>query len=100
MPTNRTPVARKAILKITPEAIQAWKRADFHALHSLLGLKPWEASPLPRKITALGCSQDDLLVEPNDGAWGQSLPKAVALQRQLLAVAGWPDCRQIYEGKL
>jgi hypothetical protein len=100
MPTNRTPIGRKSVLKITPEAIGAWKRADFDALHRLLGLKPWEASPLPIEVTALGCCEDDLPVEPNSDLGDQSLPKAVALQRQFLAGAGWPDCRSLYEKQL
>jgi len=65
MPTNRTPIGRKSVLKITPESVAAWKRTDFHELHRLLGLKPWEASPLPIEVTALGCCEDDLPVEPN-----------------------------------
>jgi hypothetical protein len=100
MPTNRTPIGRKSVLKITPEAIGAWKRADFDALHRLLGLAPWEASPLPYEITALGCSENDLPVEPGSRDWEKSIPKAVALQRQFLAVASWPDCREIYEEEL
>ena len=100
MPTNRTPIGRKSVLKITPEAIGAWERADFNALHRLLGLAPWEASPLPYEITALGCSEDDLPIGPDARDWDKSLPKAVALQKQFLAVAGWPDCRNIYEEEL
>src|SRR6516225_6611684 len=76
MPTNRTPIGRKSVLKITPEAIGAWKRADFDALHRLLGLAPWEASPLPYEITALGCSENDLPVEPGSRDWEKSIPKA------------------------
>jgi hypothetical protein len=74
--------------RLTPEVIAAWLAADFHALHCALGLRVWEASPLPREITPLGC--DD------DGADRQ----AVELQRRLLAAAGWPDCRHVYEANL
>ena len=100
MPTNRTPIGRKSVLKITPEAIAAWKRADFEELHRLLGLAPWEASPLPCEISALGCGEEDLPLEPDCSDWDKSIPKAFALQRQFLAVAGWPDCRHVYEEEL
>ena len=100
MPTNRTPIGRKSVLKITPEAVGAWKRADFDALHRLLGLAPWEASPLPYEITALGCSEDDLPIDEDASDWDKSIPNAVALQKQFLVVAGWPDCRAIYEEQL
>jgi hypothetical protein len=100
MPTTRHPIGRKSVLKITPESISAWKRADFDELHCLLGLAPREASPLPYEITALGCSEDDLPLDRDISDWNKTPPKAVALQRQFLAVAGWPDCRAIYEEEL
>src|SRR5262249_47976005 len=99
MPTNRRRFDRTR-RHITPEAIAAWQRADFHALHHLLGLKPWEASPLPYEITVLGCSEDDLPLGQDCSKWDKTLPKAVALQKQFLAVAGWPHCRKIYEEQL
>ena len=100
MPTNRTPIGRKSVLKITPESIAAWKRADFDELHRLLGLAPWKASPLPYEITALGCSEDDLPIDRDSSYWDKSLPKAIALQKQFLALAGWPDSRKICEEQL
>jgi hypothetical protein len=69
------------------------------ALQIALGLKPWESSPLPYEITALGVSQDDT-PDNNGSTWEPSMPKAIALQRELLAIAGWPDCQQICEGEL
>ncbi len=74
--------------RLTPEVIAAWLAADCSALHCALGLQPWESSPLPREITALGVDDDD-----------DDRP-IVELQRKLLAVAGWPDCRRIYEENL
>jgi hypothetical protein len=89
MPTNRRRPDRIR-QHITHEAVEAWKRADFMALHRLLSLKPWESSPLPVEITRLGVSQDD--TPENCGPeWDASYPKAIELQRQLLQIAGWPD---------
>src|SRR5215467_9016735 len=100
MPTNRTPINRRAARRITPEAIDAWKRADFMALHRALGLMPWERSPLPREITALGLNEGDLSAVDADEARDRAYPKVLRLQKQLLALAGWPSCRQQYEENL
>jgi hypothetical protein len=51
MATNRVPIRRLSKGRITPEAINAWKRCDSDALHLALGLAPWEQSPLPEEIT-------------------------------------------------
>jgi hypothetical protein len=97
MPTNRTPIHRRPTSHISYEAVEAWKRADFVALHRLLRLRPWESSPLPVEITRLGVSQND--TPENCGPeWDASMPKAIALQWQLLQIAGWPDAaRAEYE---
>lgn len=107
MPTNRTRIARRQNRRqITPEVIAAWEAADYHALHAALGLDPWDASPLPEEITALGVPDDDEVnayrasVRGENGHWAQSLKPAVMLQRQLLKIAGWPDCRKAYEENL
>jgi hypothetical protein len=92
MPTNRTPIGRKAITRITPEAVAAWKRADFMALHRALGLKPWQPSPLPSEVTALGVCEGERPDADSGRAWDHAWPKALALQKQLLELAGWPDC--------
>jgi hypothetical protein len=69
------------------------------ALHRLLGLKPWESSPLPVGVTRLGVDQGD--TPENCGPeWDATMPKAIRLQRELLAIAGWPDCRAEYERQL
>jgi hypothetical protein len=99
MPTNRTPVHRRSARQITPEAIDAWKRADYSALHSALGLHPFERSPLPIEITVLGVDEDTHDVDFRERL-NQSVPKALKLQRQLLAIAGWPNCREEYEKNL
>jgi hypothetical protein len=91
--------------QLTLEAIAAWKAADFHALHRALGLGPADASPLPYEITALGVSDDDdfnshRASARGDGPWKRSLKQAATWQRQLLHIAGWPDCRKDYEENL
>ena len=96
MPSNRTPIRRKTNAHISPEVIAAWKRADFMALHRLLNLKPWQSSPLPLEITRLGVGE---ALDPEDHHYRDDL-KILALQRELLALAGWPNCEAIYKEKL
>jgi hypothetical protein len=101
MSTNRTRIRRPPKSpRLTPEAIAAWRACDQEALDCALGLKPWERTPLPREITALGVSEDcppnPDSIYPFDHSWH----KAIKLQRELLKVAGWPDCREAYEKNL
>jgi hypothetical protein len=58
-------------------------------LHRLLGLMPFEPSPLPVHLTAYGCHQSPC---PTDARpfWRRGWARAQALQRTLLAVAGPP----------
>jgi hypothetical protein len=97
MPTNRRKRDRTKRYQITPEAIAAWKACDYHPLHRALGLMPWDLSPLPREITPLGVSEDMPLNQFDPHG---SDKKMLALQRQLLSVGGWPDCRAAYEENL
>ena len=86
------PVKRRASKqlrhRITPEAVEAYRAGDYMQLHRALGLMPWECSPLPDEITALGVDQGD----PPD--WMEPFPHRVAdyrqaqeLQRQLEGAA-------------
>jgi hypothetical protein len=101
MSTKRQTINRGKGGHLTPDIIAAWKRADFTALHLLCRLAPWEPSPFPPEIAGpLGCSEDDLPIDPEADAWEKSKPKVLEWQRQLLAVAGWPDCRHVYEEEL
>ncbi len=101
MPTTRTPIGRPPINRMTPEIIEAWKRADYNALHLLLRLQPWDSSPLPKEITPLGVCEDDFPVDSDVQDWDRrSQEAAIKLQRRLLEIAGWPDCRHEYEKNL
>lgn len=44
--------------RITPTAIEAFIAGDYFELHRALGLRPWEASPLPLSVDALGVDAD------------------------------------------
>jgi hypothetical protein len=83
MVTNRTPITRRSGHHITPEALAAYEAGDYRALHRALSLRPWEASPLPLKVTPLGVDQGPPLEGPT--AFALSWPKAQALQRELEA---------------
>ncbi|MFZ3247917.1 MAG: hypothetical protein WB037_18650 [Pseudolabrys sp.] len=84
--------------RITPDVIAAWHACDYNALHIALGLKVWEASPLPDCITELGVCEDET---PSAPAFEDSYPKVIKLQRELLKQGGWPKgCRAAYEKNL
>jgi hypothetical protein len=100
MTTKRRTIRRGGKGRITHEGIDAWKRCDFGALHLALGLAPWEQSPLPEEVTALGVSEDNPPDPASTTGWDQSYRKAIGLQRALLAAAGWPNCRAAYEENL
>ncbi len=55
------PVKRRTLKgtphRITPEAVDAFRAGDYLGLHRALGLAPWETSPLPSDVTALGVRQ-------------------------------------------
>lgn len=90
MPTKRTRAPRRR-QRIMPDAVAAWRVADYMALHKALNLRPWEPSPLPRRIDALGV---DPRHPPEDEHRRDAWRKAVELQGELMAVAGSPKRRQ------
>jgi hypothetical protein len=98
MPTTRHPIHRKATRRINDDAIRAWKNADYMPLHIALDLAPWQSSPLPTEVTVLGIDEDD--IDPADRENYKSNLKILQLQKELLALCGWPDCRHIYEQEL
>jgi hypothetical protein len=88
MPTTRIPLKKRRNRRITDEAIAAWHACDWARLHEALGLAPFEMSPLPRSLSAYGCTdtapENPLTIF--DGSW----EKAKALQEELMAIAGPP----------
>ena len=101
MPSKRRPLLRERKVQLTPEIIAAWQSCDDRALSCALGLDRFgERSPLPSEILSRGVSPD-FPPSPNSGRpMDESYDKALAIQRELLAVAGWPDCRAAYEKNL
>jgi hypothetical protein len=88
MPTNRTTRGTRR-RHVNEAAIRAWLRADYFALHRALNLHPGVPSPLPTSITPLGCDPDCPPDRDYTG-WARGWPESVALQRELLAIAGPP----------
>ena len=58
MPVKRR-ASKQLMHRITPEAVEAYSKADEGALHRLLNLRPWQYSPLPSSVTALGVDDED-----------------------------------------
>ena len=79
---------------VTAEVVAAWRAGDYLALHRALRLKPWQASPLPLRCTALGCDQrteeQNAAMEYKYRIWDATWPQAQELQRELMAIAGKP----------
>lgn len=90
MPTNRTRRSRhRAADALTPEAVLAWQRGDFHALAAALSLLPCSPHPWPLSMTALGWNQGPC--PANAGPlWRAGWPRAQELQRALYEAAGEP----------
>jgi hypothetical protein len=59
-------------------------------------------SPLPDTITALGVSEQNAALVQSGASHldNNSYAQALELQRELLSIAGWPDCRAAYEENL
>jgi hypothetical protein len=106
MPTTASP--RKARLmgkgkppRFSPEVIAAWHACDWSTLHSMLNLAAYECSPLPLEINALGVDPDNPPHPESKRLNDLSYHKAMALQKALLACAGWPkDCKRAYAKNL
>jgi len=70
--------------RITPEAIAAYRAGDYLGLHRSLGLRPWQPSPLPLAVDALGVDPDHP-PQPDGTGWASEWPLAVELQKELQA---------------
>ena len=72
MPTKRRLLNRKQRQRISPETVEAYRNGDDAELRRLLGLKPWEESPLE--------------AHPDDAPSARSLwwPQALALREELV----------------
>jgi hypothetical protein len=80
MPVKKRKAKARAYA-ITPEVIAAFEAGDYSALHCALHLRPWEASPLPLSVTALGVDQGPAPDYEDTTSW----LKAQKLQREILA---------------
>jgi hypothetical protein len=89
MPTNRKKLNRSKDGAITPEVIASWHAADYTALHSALGLKVFQESPLPPELHG---------IHPDKVPQHKWDKQSLRLQRQLMRLCGWPnDCRHVFE---
>jgi hypothetical protein len=82
MSTKRRIIDRERKQGITPEAVAAWMACDWDALHCALGLNIWERSPLPREISGMGCSEDDLPEDADSSdapLWVKGLKRSLEL---------------------
>jgi hypothetical protein len=97
--SKRTPLRRGLRRRIDDKAIKAWREANYFELHKRLKLHPGCPSPLPSTVTPLGVDPD-YPPERDHTVWARGWPEAVALQKEFMAIAGWPDCRDAYEANL
>lgn len=80
MPTKRERLKRASNAHVTPAVIAAFKAGDYMGLHRLLGLRPWERSPLPAESDSLGVYLDEV---PADDGDIYSVRKAQDLRRAI-----------------
>jgi hypothetical protein len=78
--------------------VASWQAADNAALMAALKLDPlFDYSPFRREIHWDGVDENDPPPQP----WNRkAFQRALTWQKKLLAIAGWPDCRAIYEKEL
>jgi hypothetical protein len=88
MATKRRKLASRQI-GIPSAAIDAWRSGDFHGLNRALGIRPWQPTPWPIRVTAFGVDQGSCPTfwNPDD------YERAQQLQRALLEAAGEPPAR-------
>jgi len=77
MPVKRR-VSKIAAYRITPEAVAAFRRGEWMELHRLLGLRPWQVSPLD-------AYDPEPPAHSHGTAWADFWPLARELRAELLA---------------
>ena len=86
MPTTRARTARKGTARITPAAVEAYKKRDFEKLQDELGLGPGDRSPL----------------DPENNCWGllacpwtpESIRAAESIRDRIEAIIRGTECPQ------
>ena len=78
--------------RITPEAIDCWRRGDSAGLHEALGLAPFEWSPMPFGWYSLPEKPrgDGTVMDRGWGNKALGWAGVKALQDELYAIAGEP----------
>lgn len=79
MPSKRKKVDRTPQRRVTPAVVEAFKAGEYLVLHRLLGLRPWERSPLPAEQYSLGVTLTEEV--PNGDQY--SIRKAQELRRAI-----------------
>ena len=100
MPTKRVPLRRGKKHRISDTAIAAWKTCDAKTLQRALGLRPVGRSPLPYEIMCLGTAEWEKDNLRPGVCWDDTWQTCIEIQRELIKIAGWPDCRRAYEANL
>lgn len=79
MATKRVRVSRMPEAQITEKVIEAFLAGDYLALHRALRLRPWQWSPLPVEISALGVDYGPAPDYANAAEWrrAQELRRAI-----------------------
>ena len=95
MPTKRRKIAPVRLPVITPAAITAGKTGDNLGLLSATGTKPWQPTPWPLALDALGCDEGACPLSHDGKPYWQpeDWRRAQALQRALYQVAGPPPAK-------
>lgn len=80
MPTKRARLPRHQRVRVTPEAVEAYRAGEWMRLHNLLGLNPWEASPLD--------VDDGPCPWPPRSSGAETWPQALELRNELEKAGG------------
>jgi hypothetical protein len=95
MASKRRKLASRQV-GLSARAIEAWRIGDFHGLNRALAIRPWQASPFPTRLTALGVDQGSYpIAQSGHPAWHDlnCYGRAQELQRALIEAAGEPPAQ-------